>query len=135
MQVSNPFVTIKKRNSQMYRENKLLKGGKRSAFFTGGNSTCRTHIRGHYDVYEGRCKEKGIPINHHAIPRDILKQRNEEKENGNKQVKINDILPKSTGPKEFTREGVLHAVAQFVVCDDQVWPVARRIDLIFVLMI
>ena len=97
-----------------------MKGGKRSAFFTGGNSTCRAHIRCHYKVYKERCQEKEIPENHHAIPREILKQMEEEKSKGKKQVKINNILEKSTGPREFTREGVLHAVAQFVACDDQV---------------
>jgi hypothetical protein len=44
-----------------------------------------------------------------------------EKLKGKKQVKIDEILEKSTAPQEFTREGVLHAVAQFVACDDQVW--------------
>jgi hypothetical protein len=48
-----------------------------------------------------------------------LKEKAEAKKNG-KQVKINDILAKSTAPLEFTREGVLHAVARFVACDDQV---------------
>ena len=98
-----------------------MKGGKRSAFFTGGNSTCQAHIRCHYNVYKERCKENGIPENHHAIPRDLLKQMEEEKSKGKKQTKIDNILDKSTAPREFTREGVLHAVAQFVACDDQVW--------------
>ena len=44
----------------------------------------------------------------------------EAKLGGKKQVKIDNILVKSTAG-EFTREGVLHAVAQFVACDDQVW--------------
>lgn len=97
-----------------------MKGGKRSAFFTGGNSTCRAHIRSHYNEYKERCKEKDIPENHHAIPREILKKMEEEKSTGKKQGKIDNIFDKSTAPQEFTREGVLHAVAQFVVCDDQV---------------
>ena len=94
-----------------------MKGGKRSTFFTGGNSTCRAHIRGHYDVYKERCKEKDILENHHAIPRDILKEMQEEKSMGKKQIKIDNILQKSTGPQEFSRERVLRAVAQFVACD------------------
>ena len=97
-----------------------MKGRKRSAFFTGGNSTCRAHIRSHYYVYRERCKEKGIPENHHAIPREILKQMEEEKLKGKKQTKIDNMLEKLRAPHEFTREGVLHAVAQFVACDDQV---------------
>lgn len=120
MQVSILFVTLKQKYSPLNRENNNLKGGKRSAFFTGGNSTCRAHIRCHYDVYKERCKENNIPENHHAIPREILKKMKEAKLGGKKQVKIDNILVKSTAG-EFTREGVLHAVAQFVACDDQVW--------------
>jgi hypothetical protein len=29
-------------------------------------------------------------------------------------------FPKITAPTEFTRDGVLHAVAQLIACDDQV---------------
>ena len=58
-----------------------LKGGKRSAFFTGSNLTCRSHIQGHYDVYKQCCKENNIPENHHAIPREIVKQIEAEKSN------------------------------------------------------
>ena len=46
----------------------------------------------------------------------------EEKLKGKKQTKIDNMLEKSRAPHEFTREGVLHAVAQFVACDDQVAP-------------
>jgi hypothetical protein len=48
----------------------------------------------------------------------------EEKSKGKKQTKIDNMLVKSTAPSEFTREGVLCAVAQFVACDDQVWLVS-----------
>ena len=82
----------------MNREKKNLKGGKRAAFFTGGNSTCRAHIRCHYTVYKERCKENGIPENHHAIPREILKENEEAKSKGKKQTKIDNILEKSTAP-------------------------------------
>jgi hypothetical protein len=105
----------------MNREKKDLKGGKRNTFFTGGNSTCRAHIHCHYNVYKERCKEKGIPENHHAIPREIWKEMQAEKLKGKMQVKIDEILEKSTAPQEFTCDGVLNAVARFVACDDQVW--------------
>jgi hypothetical protein len=111
----------------MNRERNDLKGGKRTAFFTGGNSTCRAHIRCHYDVYKQRCKEKNIPENHHAIPRDKWKEMQIAKLKGKKQVKIDEVLERSTAPKEFTREGILHAVAQFVACDDQVWAVLLKV--------
>jgi hypothetical protein len=117
----NPFVTFKQKSSPKNREKPNLKDGKRAAFFTGGNSTCRAHIRSHYQIYKQRCKDNDIPENHHAIPRDIWKEMQAAKMKGKKQVKIDDILGKSTAPQEFTREGILHAVAQFVACDDQVW--------------
>ena len=122
MQVSRPFRSIKTRKLTKNREKTNLKGGKRSAFFTGGNSTCRAHICCHYDIYKQRCDKKDIPVNHHAIPRQVLRAIEEEKLNGGKaQVKIYQVLEKTAGPWEFSREDVLHAVAQFVACDDQVW--------------
>ncbi|KAH9166871.1 hypothetical protein EDB89DRAFT_1910346 [Lactarius sanguifluus] len=30
------------------------------SFFTGSNSTCRQHIRQHYEMYSQQCKENGI---------------------------------------------------------------------------
>ena len=122
MQVSRPFRSIKTRKLTKNREKTNLKGGKRSVFFTGGNSTCWAHIRCHYDIYKQRCDEKDIPVNHHAIPRQVLRAIEEEKLNGGKaQVKIYQVLEKTAGPWEFSREDVLHAVVQFVACDDQVW--------------
>ena len=92
------------------------------AFFTGGNSSCRAHIRAHYPEYQQRCKEGNISENHHAMPRDLWRQMQAEK-NGRpkgKQQEIDKMLEKRTGPQEFTREGVIEAVAKFVACDDQV---------------
>jgi hypothetical protein len=109
--------TIYLKYSHFIRANKELKGGQRAAFFTGGNSSCRAHIRLHYTTYQERCNEKDIPINHHAIPRNIWKEMQEEKA-GKKQGKLE--FPKVTGPTEFTRDQVLHTVAQFIACDDQV---------------
>ena len=73
--------------------------------------------------------------NHHAIPQDLLKQMEEEKSKEKKQTKIDNILDKSTAPCEFTCEGVLHAVAQFVACDDQVWVLLLYWCVFVVLMI
>ena len=36
------------------------------------------------------------------------------------QEKLNESALKITGPKEFTKDGILHATTQFVVSDDQV---------------
>jgi hypothetical protein len=113
-----------KKNSQKVRANKKVKkGGERGAFFTGGNSSCRAHIRQHYQLYKDRCKEAGIPESHHAIPRAIWRKMEEEKrEKGKTQAKIDGMLKIQPKPSSepFTRDGVLQAVAQFVACDDQV---------------
>ncbi|KAF8883510.1 hypothetical protein BD779DRAFT_1408558, partial [Infundibulicybe gibba] len=52
----------------------LERNGKQRAFHMGGNSSCRQHIRGHYDIYEERCKLEGIPMHHWAIPHGIWKE-------------------------------------------------------------
>jgi hypothetical protein len=46
----------------------------------------------------------------------------EEKRNpkSKKQKKLDSAFEKVQGPREFTREGVLHAISQFVAVDDQV---------------
>src|ERR1700678_2391843 len=54
--------------------------GKRKAFFKGSNSTCRFHIRQHYEVYKEKCEKEDIPMSHWAIPRPIWKAMEEEKE-------------------------------------------------------
>jgi DNA-binding LacI/PurR family transcriptional regulator len=57
----------------------VAKHGKRKVFHIGGNSSCQAHLRQHYDIYKKRCEEKGIPINHWAIPRTVWKKMEEEK--------------------------------------------------------
>ena len=100
----------------------VKKEGKRKAFHAGGNSSCRSHIRQHYELYKQRCEEKKISENHYAIPRILWKQMEEEKRNpkSKKQKKLDGAFEKVQGPREFTREGVLHAISQFVAVDDQV---------------
>jgi hypothetical protein len=49
-----------------------------------------------------------------------LKENEEANSKGKKQMKIDNMLNESTALQEFTREAVLHAVAQFVACHDQV---------------
>ena len=48
-------------------------------FHVGSNSSCRQHIRGHYKVYQERCKEENLYENQHAVPRDLLRAREKEK--------------------------------------------------------
>jgi hypothetical protein len=103
------------------------KQGKRKAFHVGGNSSCRAHIRRHYQLYKQRCKDGNIPENHHAMPRALWKELQEARKNPKamQQGKLDGAFKATKGPVEFTREGVLHAVAQFVACDDQVRSVHR----------
>lgn len=91
--------------------------GLRKCFLTGGNSTLRQHCRQHYPLYKERCEKAGVPINHHAIPPKLAKMMAKEKKE-KLQMKLDDTYV--THREVFTREAVLHAVAQFVACDDQV---------------
>ena len=98
--------------------NSKLKG-LRKAFFCGSNTTCRQHIRQHYDVYQQRCREQGIAESHRAVPPHILKEREAVKK-PKKQVKLDGMFENLKKPAEFSREGIIEAVAKFVACDDQV---------------
>lgn len=59
-----------------------------------------------------------MTMNHYAIPRGILKKRGSNGPDG--QQTLADVIQNMSKKKEFSREGVLRAVAEFVVCDDQV---------------
>ena len=107
-------------------ENFVKKHGKRKAFHVGGNSSCRAHLRQHYDVYKERCEKENIPVNHWAIPRPIWKkmeEAKEEEERGRLTKKKQQQqlgFKKVTGPVEFTRGGVLNAVTKLIATNDQV---------------
>jgi hypothetical protein len=119
VQVSVNFLSRKMSLTNDARiDESVIKGGLRKAFHVGGNSSCRAHIRQHYELYQQRCKDGNIPENHHAVPRHIWRERNERKE-GKIQVKLDGMIERGQGPKEFTRKSVLHAVTQFA-CNDQV---------------
>ncbi|KAG6807118.1 hypothetical protein H0H92_008736 [Tricholoma furcatifolium] len=96
--------------------------GLRCTFFKGHNSTCRTHICGHWDIYKAKCEDGGIPINHRCISRNVLKEMEvkklQEKEK-KKQSVLDGVIVKVNRPKEFSKTGTTHAVAQLVACDDQ----------------
>jgi hypothetical protein len=89
----------------------------RKCFLTGGNSTLRQHCRQHYALYKERCEKAGVPINHHAIPPKLAQAQEKEKKE-KLQTRLDDMYV--TRQEVFTREAVLHAVSQFVACDDQV---------------
>lgn len=86
----------------------------RKCFLTGGNSTLRQHCRKHYEIYKEKCEEANVPVNHHAIPPKLLRALAGDKS----QTKLDKMVFKR--PETFTREGLLHTIAQFVACDDQV---------------
>ena len=93
----------------------------RAAFFLGGNSTCRTHIRKHYEIYKARCQDGNIPENHRALSQDLYEQmKMDKKATGGAQLTLDTVLVKPSDAKLYTRDGATHTVAQFVACDDQV---------------
>jgi hypothetical protein len=110
------------RNSEKF--SKL--NGKRKAFHKGGNSSCHFHIRQHYEVYNNKCKAADIPVNHWAIPRPIWKAMEEEKaaekqgrmtkKQGQQRLDFKLVV----GPREFTRLGILEAVATLIATNNQV---------------
>lgn len=93
--------------------------GLRKTFFTGSNSSCRQHIRQHYELYKQKCDDEHILLNHRAIPPQLLKEM-ETLQEKKKQTTLDDAVIKLSPPTQFTRDGLLEAVAKFVACDDQV---------------
>ena len=96
------------------------KYGKRKALHLGSNLLCCQHIRGHYALYKERCAEQQLKEHHHAVPRDIARARLETKKQEKAGQLTLDGVYKKGAVKVFSREEVLKAVAEFVVCDDQV---------------
>jgi hypothetical protein len=96
----------------------IKQNGKRKVFHLGSNSSCCQHICGHYKFYQTKCKELGITEHHYAIPCELLDLQS----NGlkGKQMKIDGLFQKVEKKQEFSRDSVLHAVAEFIVCDDHV---------------
>jgi len=100
--------------------------GKRKALHKGGNSSCRFHIRQHYNVYKKKCDDAGIPVAHWAIPRDIWKAMEEAKEEAKrgrltkKQTQQQLDFQSVTGPREFTRARTLDAITKLIATNNQV---------------
>ena len=92
----------------------------KKAFLVGGNSSCRVHIRQHYDIYKQHCKAGNIPENHHAIPRQIFQKMKVDKKGTATQSTLDGLLEKPAYMKLYTCEGAIHAIVQLVACDDQV---------------
>lgn len=92
--------------------------GVRRAFFTGSNTSCRAHIRCHYSVYKTRCEEEGIKLNNRCVPRELSKVQSAGA-SLSIQTTLDSVL-EVKAPSVFSKEAILHAVAQLVACDDQV---------------
>jgi hypothetical protein len=99
----------------------VAKHGRRKTFHVGSNSSCRQHIRGHYAVYKEKCMVLNIGENHHAVPRAFVQAAQEaKKQMKGGQKKLDIMFQGARIPQEFSKDEVLRAVAEFVVCDDQV---------------
>jgi hypothetical protein len=84
-------------------------------------------MRQHYDLYKEKCEKANVPVNHWAIPREIWRAMEEEKEEEKRgrlskkmmQQQLNFQIVK--GPyNEFTRAGTLHAVTKLIAVNNQV---------------
>jgi hypothetical protein len=98
----------------------VKKHGLRKAFLTGSNTSCRNHIRQHYEYYHQKCKELGISENWRCVPEDVM----EERESGNKRKQLQSRLDvhmvKSTAPTEFKPEVTLQKIAEMIVAGNLV---------------
>ena len=96
-----------------YRNNEefVKTSGMRKAFHKGGNSLNRFHIRQHYEIYKERCEKDKIPLNHWAIPPNIVKAKKAAEvaaqgvtAQGQQQLTFKPIIGpvSSQGPGRFT---------------------------------
>jgi hypothetical protein len=98
-------------------EKKAVNESSYKAFFRGGNSTCRQHIRCHYTLYSKLCAEAGIEENHWAIPPKILKGKKAAESAGQQTLDKHVVVTKET---RFSREEVMLRTAQFIVVGNHV---------------
>ena len=113
----------------LHRADEKIKTAKkeRAGWYTGGNSTCRHHIRmNHFSEYETQCKAAGLQMSKQAVPANIWaamhapKGGKEAKEKVRKQGTLDGMVEKVRKPVPFTPAAILLRVAQHVVCHDQV---------------
>jgi hypothetical protein len=96
---------------------KVVKGdGLQKCFLVGSNSTLCQHYRQHYELYKERCDEANIPVNHRAIPPKIVQMGRKD----STQTTLDDRVVNVNWPENFKHKGLLHAMAQFIACNDQV---------------
>lgn len=92
----------------------------KKAFFTGSNTSCRGHIRQHYEFYSKKCKEKKIEESERCVPHEIRRAR-ESKSKVLVQTKLDSaMMGAESAPKQFSPEATLLATTKFIALDDQV---------------
>jgi hypothetical protein len=70
-----------------------------------------------------QCDEQGLRVHHHAVPPAIarMNEKNEKTTvNLKGQLRLDGVFLKAPKTREFKRNDALKAIAEFVVCDDQV---------------
>ena len=87
----------------------------------GSNSSCCQHIHRHYALYQERCTKQSLKEHHHTVPQAITKARKQTKQQEKDgQGTLDGVFQKASKQNEFSKNTVLKAVAEFVVCDNQV---------------
>lgn len=116
-------ISRKEKTHEQYRnsDNIVLttRYGQKKAFKSNNTSSLRYHIRLHFKIYKARCEEAKIKMVDRAIPPELL-DTTKPKVKVKTQSTLDAALLNLTWPKEFSKAEVLRAVAEFVVCDDQV---------------
>jgi len=121
------YISHSNHSPEIWRMDDKMKN-KWKAFFVGGNSGCRVHARSHFSIYKECCEAAGIKLHHHALPWKsfkAMKQESTAKGKGEvKQQSTLDSIVVKEKKVEFSCDDLLHEVAKFVACDDQVHPIA-----------
>ena len=68
-----------------------------------------------------------IALNFRCIPKRVKKARDSEKGKGKEQTLLG--FPKVKGPADFSRQGILEAVAKHIACEDQISLRARLAEM------
>ena len=92
------------------------------ALFLGNNiSTLWYHIHSHFDIYETQCNTQGIETHHHVrLQENAVAKKKKKGMQLEGQMKLMMLMTHPQAPQPFTPKAILHAAAQFVVCDDHV---------------
>ncbi|KAF8622594.1 hypothetical protein AX15_006893 [Amanita polypyramis BW_CC] len=107
----------------------VTSNGLHCAFFTGSNTSCHAHICNHYDLYKAKCEAEGIKMKDRCIPHAVWQRMQQATGAGvvsSMQSTLDGMLQLLKVPKEFSREALLHALAQLITCDDQAFALVSK---------